>query len=121
MLVRDGVVPGAATRGSCGAFEPVKGQGEPGEGDPVMIRLTRWGVLQAVGTAIIATPLMLSGTFSVAAQSTDTANGGTAAADGGSGSVVFGDVMTGQNVGNVINTGDIVNSDAELKAKERLG
>ena len=83
-----------------------------------MFRLTRRSVLQAVGVGIMATPLVFSGTHGVLAQSTDTANGGTAAADGGSGSVVFGDVMTGQNVGNVINTGDIVNSDAELNGGE---
>lgn len=83
-----------------------------------MIKLARRSVLQTVGAGAIAAPLLLTAACGVTAQSTDTANGGSAAADGGSGSVVFGDVMTGQNIGNVINTGDIVNSDAELSGGE---
>jgi hypothetical protein len=83
-----------------------------------MIRRARWNVLQTVSAGVIAVPLMLAATSGVLAQSTDTANGGSATAGGGSGSVVFGDVMTGQNIGNVINAGDIVNSDAELSGGE---
>ena len=84
----------------------------------MMIRVARGGMLRMVRAGVIAAPLLVSGACIAMAQSTDTANGGTATAGGGSGSVVFGDVMTGQNIGNVINTGDIVNSDAELNGGE---
>lgn len=83
-----------------------------------MIRRARWNVLQVVGAGAIAASLAGAAACGVSAQSTDTANGGTATAGGGSGSVVFGDVMTGQNIGNVINAGDIVNSDADLNGGE---
>lgn len=61
---------------------------------------------------------ILGGAAQVSAQSESAAgNGGTANA-GASGNVSFGDVSTGDNQGNVINAGDVVNSDAEFNGGE---
>lgn len=84
----------------------------------MLIKLARREVLQTVGAVVLAVPLVLVAAGGSAAQSTDTANGGVASADSGSGSVRFGDIVTGQNIGNVINAGDIVESDAVLDGGE---
>lgn len=47
-------------------------------------------------------------------QSTDAANGGDAMA-GANGTVTFGDIQTGENTGNVVFAGDIINSEAHLE------
>ena len=74
--------------------------------------------LTAMVSACIGAFVIALGIGGVSAQSsTDAGNGGAATA-GSSGSVVFGDVSTGENQGNVIYAGDIVNSDAEFNGGE---
>ncbi|MFT4040044.1 MAG: hypothetical protein QM692_17830 [Thermomicrobiales bacterium] len=75
------------------------------------------GARGVAGALALVAPLLLAAA-SAGAQSPDTANGGIASADTGSGTITFGDVQTGQNVGNVMNVGDIVNSDASLNGGE---
>lgn len=48
------------------------------------------------------------------AQSSDAANGGDASA-GANGTVTFGDIETGDNTGNIIYAGDIIQSEAHLE------
>ena len=74
--------------------------------------------LGRIVSTIVAAAVISLGIGEASAQnSTDAGNGGAATA-GSSGSVVFGDVSTGENQGNIIYAGDIVNSDAEFNGGE---
>jgi hypothetical protein len=68
-------------------------------------------------TLLVAGLLLTAGTFSAdraQGQTSDAGNGGDAMS-GANGTVTFGDIETGENTGNIVYAGDIINSEAHLE------